>query len=170
MCCPTSRDPWGSVASISGEGEHPHLNTSYLVLVYTLVCSECLRSVMGTMCGCCMLRCQSKVVKTVIYKPKGVTLLDYSDKLKDYPERLSTLIAEKLATVISTHVFFHSSGPTSVSHLKSCKHYWTSYQMCISTIMYHRVFEDLWFKVHRRDSCTLTQTGGLLCCSTMRVC
>jgi hypothetical protein len=53
-----------------------------------------------------MLRCQSKVVKTVIYKPKGVTLLDYSDKLKDYPERLSTLIAEKLATVISTHVFF----------------------------------------------------------------
>jgi hypothetical protein len=46
------------------------------------------------------------VVKTVIYKPKGVTLLDYSDKLKDYPECLSTLIAEKLATVISTHVFF----------------------------------------------------------------
>ncbi len=75
---------------------------------------------MGKMCGCCMLRCQSKVVKTVIYKPKGVTLLDYSDKLKDYPEHLSTLIAEKLATVISTHVFFYSSGPTSVSHLKSC--------------------------------------------------
>jgi hypothetical protein len=48
-----------------------------------------------------------------------------------------------------------------VSHLKSCKHYWISYQMCISTIMYHRVFEDLWFKVHRRDSCTLMQTGGL---------
>ncbi|CAM6047161.1 unnamed protein product [Sphagnum compactum] len=41
---------------------------------------------------------KSKVVKTMIYKPKGVTLLDYSDKLKDYPERLSTLIAEKLAT------------------------------------------------------------------------
>jgi hypothetical protein len=59
------------------------------------------------------------VLKTVIYKPKGVTLLDYSDKLKDYPERLSTLIAEKLATVISTHVFFYSSGPTSVSHLKT---------------------------------------------------
>jgi hypothetical protein len=63
------------------------------------------------------------VVKTVIYKPKGVTLLDYSDKLKDYPEHLSTLIAEKLAPVISTHAFFYSSGPTSVSHLKSCKHY-----------------------------------------------
>jgi hypothetical protein len=57
-----------------------------------------------------------------------------------------------------------------VSHLKSCKLYWISYQMCISTIMYHTVFADSWFKVHRRDSCALTQTGGLLCCSTMRVC
>jgi len=49
---------------------------------------------------------QSKLVKTVNYLRKGCVVIDHSDKLPDFMEKLEAVLADELATVCSTDCIY----------------------------------------------------------------
>lgn len=65
-------------------------------------------------CGYLTWRTQSKVVKTINYLHKGCVLIDHSDKLPDYKEKVEAVLADKYTTVcIAIQCFYGSDlNPT----------------------------------------------------------